>query len=219
MTLIKILLADDHTIVRTGIRALLEAEADMEVIGEAQNGREAVQKATELQPEVVLMDITMPILNGLEATCQIKKLFPQMQVIILTMHANEEYVLQILRAGATGYLIKQTELSELMSAIRLVHRGEVFLSPSISRTVIAEYIRQAEAVQEEDSYDTLTEREKEVLQLVAEGFQNRNIAQELHLSTKTVETHKTHLLDKLNAQSVADLVKYAIRKGVIRLDE
>ena len=215
MNKIRVLLAEDHTIVRKGLRSLLDGEAGIEVIGEAEDGREAVEKVQQLLPDVVLMDIAMPGLNGLEATRQIKKRFPEVQVLILTMHANEEYIFQILRAGASGYVVKQAAPTELISAIRAAYRGDSFLSPSISRTVIQEYIRQAEAMAEKDSYDQLTTREREVLQLIAEGHSNREIAELLHISVKTVETHRANLMDKLDIHSTAELTQYAMRKGVI----
>jgi two-component system response regulator NreC len=212
---IRVLLAEDHTIVRKGLRSLLESAAGIEVIGEAKDGREAVEKVGQLRPDLVLMDITMPGLNGLEATRQIKKRFPEVKVLILTVHATEEYIFQILRAGASGYVVKQAAPAELLSAIQSVCQGQYFLSPSISRTVIEEYIRQAEAMAEPDSYDQLTDREREVLQLIAEGHSNQEIADLLHISVKTVETHRAHLMDKLDLHSAAELTQYAIRKGVI----
>jgi DNA-binding NarL/FixJ family response regulator len=219
MSKIRVLLAEDHTIVRKGLRSLLDGEAGIEVIGEAQDGREAVEKVQQLLPDVVLMDIAMPALSGLEATRQIKKRFPEVRVLILTMHATEEYIFQILRVGASGYVVKQAAPNELISAIQAVYRGESFLSPSISKKVIEEYIRQAEAMAERDSYDQLTTREREVLQLIAEGRSTREIAELLHISTKTVETHRAHLMDKLDTHSTAELTQYAIRKGVIRADQ
>ena len=217
--IVRVLLAEDHTIVRKGLRSLLNGEAGIEMIGEAEDGREAVEKVQQLLPDVVLMDITMPSLTGLEATRQIKKRFPEVKVVILTVHANEEYIFQILRAGASGYLVKQAAPTELLSAIQAAYRGESFLSPSISRKVIEEYIQQAEATAEKDSYDQLTDREREVLQLIAEGHSNREIAELLHISVKTVETHRAHLMDKLDIHSTAKLTQYAIRKGVIRADQ
>jgi two-component system response regulator NreC len=215
MNKIRVLLAEDHTIVRKGLRSLLDGETGIEVIGEAGDGREAVEKVQQLLPDVVVMDITMPALSGLEATRQIKKRFPEVKVLILTMHATEEYVFQILRAGASGYVVKQAAPAELISAIRAVCRGESFLSPAISRKVVEEYIRQAEAIEGKDSYDRLTDREREVLQLVAEGHSNQEIAGLLHISVKTVETHRTNLMAKLDIHSTAELTRYAIRKGVI----
>ncbi len=213
--ILRVLLAEDHTIVRKGLRSLLEGEAGIEVIGEAEDGREAIEKVQQLLPDVVLMDITMPGLNGLEATRQIKKRFPEVKVVILTVHANEEYIFQILRAGASGYVVKRAAPTELLSAIRAAYRGDSFLSPSISRKVIEEYVRQADAMAEKDSYDKLTNREREVLQLIAEGHSNREIAELLHISVKTVETHRAHLMDKLDIHSTAGLTQYAMRKGVI----
>ena len=214
MNRIRVLLAEDHTIVRKGLRSLLEDEDAIEVIGEAQDGREAVGKAGQLLPDVVLMDIAMPGLNGLEATRQIKKLFPQVGVLILTMHTTEEYILQVLQAGASGYVVKQAAPSELVLAIHAVYRGDNFLSPSISRGVIEEYIRRTEGMIE-NSYDRLTNREREVLQLVAEGYSSREIGELLFISEKTVETHRSHLMDKRDLHSTAELTRYAIRKGVI----
>jgi len=219
MNKIKVLLAEDHTIVRKGLRSLLDEETNIEVIGEAQDGREAIQKAQQLHPDIVLMDITMPRLNGLEATRQIKKRSPQVKVLALTMHANEEYIFQILQAGASGYVLKQAVVTELVSAIQAVHRGDSFLSPSISKKIIEEYIRQAQPLAEKDDYAKLTNREREILQLIAEGHSNRRIAQLLHISVKTVETHRANLMEKLDLHSTAELTRYAIRKGLISLDQ
>jgi two-component system response regulator NreC len=216
---IRVLLVEDHTLVRKGIRSLLEAEADIEVAGEAENGHEALQKVQALNPQVVLMDITMPSLNGLEATRQIKKQYPHIHVLILTMHTDEEYIFQVLQAGASGYLIKQAELRELVSAIRTVHRGELVLSPSISKTVIENYARLAREADVRDSYDQLSDREREVLQLIAEGYGNREISEQLFVSVKTVEAHKSRIMSKLEINNMAQLVKYAIRKGLTSLDE
>lgn len=218
MSRIKVLLAEDHTIVRKGIRSLLDDQPNIEVIGEAEDGREAIEKVEQLAPDIILMDNTMPILNGLEATRQIKKRFPEIKILILTMHTNEEYILQFLRVGASGYLVKQTAPTELVSAIEAVYRGDSFLSPSISRTIIDEYLRHAEATGKWDSYDSLTDREREVLQLLAEGYSTKEIADHLHISAKTVGVHKINLMHKLNLHSQSELTKYAIRKGIISLD-
>lgn len=217
--MIRVLLTEDHTIVREGLCSLLENEAGIEVIGEAENGREAIDKVQQLHPDVVLMDISMPDLNGLEATRQIKQQFPEVKVLILTMHADEEYVFQILKTGASGYVVKQTAFEELVQAIKTAYQGHSFLSPLISQTVIEGYIRQAGTTTEENSYDILTNREREVLQLIAEGHSTRDIAERLYISVKTVETHRSHLMEKLDLHSTAELVKYAIRKGVIRSDQ
>jgi DNA-binding NarL/FixJ family response regulator len=188
MNRIRVLLAEDHTIVRKGLRSLLDDETEIEVVGEAEDGQQAIELVQRVQPDVVLMDITMPVLNGLEATRQIKKLFPHVKVVVLTVHSSEEYIFQILRAGASGYVVKQAAVSELVQAIQAVYRGDSFLSPSISRQVVEEYGRRAEAI--EDKYDRLTDREREVLQLIAEGRANREIAQLLHVTVKTVEAHR-----------------------------
>ncbi len=218
MTSIKVLLVEDHTIVRKGILSLLDNESEIEVIGEAEDGREAVQKVAQLSPDVVLMDNSMPGLNGLEATRQIKKQFSRVKVLILTMHTNEQYVKQFLQAGASGYLIKQTAPMELVAAIHAVYRGDFFLSPSISKTIIEGYIQQMGTIDRENSYDRLTDREHEVLQLVAEGFSSKEVAEQLHISVKTVGVHRTNLMEKLNVHNLAELIKYAIRRGVISLD-
>jgi len=219
MNEIRVLLAEDHTIVRKGLRSLLDAEAGIEVVGEAGDGREAVRKVQQLSPDIVVMDIAMPGLNGLEGTRQIRKRFPEVKVVILTMHTDEEYILQILASGASGYVVKQAAPRELVSAIQSVHRGGSFFSPSISKKIVEGYIRQAEATVEANSYQKLTEREREVLQLIAEGHSTREIGQLLHISVKTVETHRAHLTDKLDIHSVAELTQYAIRKGVISLGQ
>ena len=216
---IKVLLTEDHTIVRKGLRSLLDEEIGIKVVGEAEDGREAMRRAEALQPDVVLMDIAMPGLNGLEATRQLKKRFPEMKIIILTVHANEEYVLETLRAGASGYLVKKAAPDELISAIRAVYKGDSFLSPSISRTVIDEYIRKVEKPSKRDeTYEKLTNREKEVLQLIAEGYKTTEIADKLYISQKTVETHRANIMKKLEIRSTAKLTRYAMRKGIVSPD-
>ena len=215
MNKIKVLLAEDHTIVRKGLRSLLDKESGIKVIGEAEDGRDAIKKTEALQPDVVVMDIAMPGLNGLEATRQLKKRFPEIKFIILTVHTNEEYILETLRAGASGYLVKKAAPSELILAIQAVCQGESFLSPSISRTVIDEYIRQAEQMSEgEEIHGKLTSREREVFQLIVEGHKNRTIAELLHVSVKTIETHRSRIMDKLNVSSTAELIRYAYDKGI-----
>jgi len=215
--IVRVLLAEDHTIVRKGLRSLLEGEADIEVVGEAEEGRETLRMTRQLLPDVVLMDISMPGLNGLEATRQIKKAMPSVNVVILTRHANEEYVLQILQAGASGYVLKRAAPTELLLAIRAAHRGEFFLSPAISREVIEEYVQRA-AGTAEDGWMRLTDREREVLQLIAEGHTSGEIGVLLTISEQTVRTHRGNLMDKLDIHSTAELTQYAIRKGVISLD-
>ena len=218
MRKIKVVVADDHTILRQGIKALLDNQEGIEVVGEAKDGREAIKTIEELSPDVILMDIAMPGLNGLEATRRIKKKFPKVKVVVLTMHANEEYIFQILNAGADGYLVKETAFQDLISAINAVHKGEAFMSPSISKKVMTDYIQRAQG-EEKVGFDTLTTREREILQLVAEGNSNKKIAEALFISPKTVETHRAHIMDKLNIHDRAGLIKYAIRKGMINLDK
>jgi two-component system response regulator NreC len=209
-------LADDHTILRDGIRALLEDQPDMLVVGEAEDGRQTVQLTHELRPEIVLMDIGMPLLNGLEATRQIKRDHPDIQVLVLTMHENEEYIREVLAAGASGYVLKQAAASELVAAIRAVHRGEAVLSPAITRVVIQDYLR-SEAAQPITASNELTSREREVLQLIAEGHTSKEIAEMLFLSVKTVQAHRTSLMQKLDLHDRGDLIKYAIQKKIIEV--
>jgi len=217
MSRITVVVAEDHTIVRKGICSLIDGKADIQVVGEAEDGRDAIDKVTALLPDVVIMDITMPHLNGLEATRQIKKMFPQIKILALTMYTNEEYILQILQAGASGYVIKQAAPAELISAIHAVYRGDSFLSPSISKTIIDEYLRHT-VPNVPAEHEKLTDREREVLQLIAEGCSNREIANKLQVSVKTVGVHRTNLMEKLEIHNVTDLVKYALRKGIISLE-
>jgi len=212
---IRILLADDHAILRDGIRALLSDEADMQVVGEAENGRQALDEARALRPDIVIMDIGMPLLSGLEATKQIRREVPESRVLILTMHHNDEYLAQVLAAGASGYVLKDAAGRELVHAIRQVARGEQFFSPSMTRTLTSLYLSSLEAERTHDPYDDLTIREREVLQLVAEGFTNHQIAEMLKLSIKTVKTHRLHLMQKLDLHDRTELVKYAFQKGII----
>ena len=219
MKKIRVVIADDHTIVRKGLCSLLEGEGQIEVVGEAENGREAMKKVEQLMPDVVLLDITMPGLNGLETTRQLKKRFPKLKILILTMHDNEEYIFETLRAGASGYLVKRTAPEELIQAIQAVHRGDSFLSPSVSKRVIDEFVRFGnQEVKDDDRFIKLTDREREVLQLIAEGRVNREIAELLHISIKTVESHRAHIMEKLGIRNIAELTQYAIRKGLISID-
>jgi len=212
---IRVMLADDHTILRQGIRAILEAQADIVVIGEAADGREAVDKALSEHPDVVLMDIAMPSMTGLEATRRIKQQSPQIKVLILTMHENEEYILQILQSGGSGYVLKRAAASELVQAIRAVNQGDFFLHPAITKALVSDYLKRVQSGQENMTYDRLTDREREILKLIAEGNTNKEIAELLSLSVKTVEAHRVHIMEKLDLHSRIDLVKYAIRTGLI----
>jgi two-component system response regulator NreC len=217
MKKIRVLLAEDHTIVRQGIASLLKAESDMEVVGEASNGLEAIELTQKLVPDVVLMDIGMRHLNGLEATREIKKLSPSVKVLVLTMYDNEEWIFQILRAGASGYLIKDSAMTDLTSALRSVYQGDSYLSPSISKKVIEEYIRKAELGEKKGIEDLLSCREKEILQLMAEGNSVPQISSLLCISKKTVEAHKTHIMEKLNIHDKVGLINYAIRTGLTKI--
>ncbi len=212
---IRILLADDHTIVRDGLRALLEKQPDMTVAGEAADGREAVQIAEENMPDVVVMDIAMPNMNGIEATRRIVAMRPATGVVILSMHQDESYVLRSLKAGARGYLLKDSLRSDVVEAIRSVAQGRSFLTRKVSRLMQEDYIRQMERRGVEDSYDLLTDREREILQLIAEGRTNKEVANVLNIGLTTVETHRTHILQKLGLHSVPELILYAVRKGII----
>jgi two-component system response regulator NreC len=215
VNVIRVFLADDHTIMRRGLRVLLEAEKDIEVVGEAEDGREAAERIIADRPDVVLMDISMPSLNGLEATAKIKNVCPDVHVLILTMHDNEEYVHRILQVGASGYILKQAAETELLVAIRSVHKGQRFLSPSISERFVEAYLQRHQDG-EDGGFAILTSREREILQLLAEGKTNKEIAALLGISVKTVDTHRTHLMEKLQAHSGAQLVLHAVRRGLVR---
>lgn len=210
----RVLLVDDHAIVREGLRMVLAAEQGIEVIGEAGDGREAVKLVETLGPDVVVMDIAMPNLNGLEATRQIARRFPEVRVVILTMHENQQYLLQIVKAGATGCVLKRSMGRELVTAVESAARGESYFSPAIATKVVADYRRLLTRPGGEDE-DPLTEREREVLQLVVEGQTNREIADLLTLSIKTIQAHRANIMEKVGAHDRADLVKYAIRTGMI----
>jgi len=215
MSDIRILLADDHAVMRTGLRLVLERQPDFRVVGEASDGREAVALAQQHKPEVVVMDIGMPNLNGIEAARQVTAALPEVSVVILSMHSDEAYVLRALKAGARAYLLKESAESDLIAAIRAVHNGKAFFSPAVSRMLVEDYIRQLQDREIEDSYELLTTREREVLQLIAEGRSNKEIAHMLNLSLYTVESHRGNLMEKLNLHTVPELILYAVRKGVI----
>ena len=213
----RILLADDHKIVRDGLRSLLEREADIQVAAEAENGRRALQLARKLAPDIVIMDISMPDLNGIDATRQITSEQPGVKVIALSMHSQRQFVEGMLRAGVSGYLLKDTAFEELVKAVRIVLSGKKYLSPDITEIVFQEYLR-PQAEPNGLSTAELTLREREVLQLLAEGRTTREIAEALHISVKTVESHRKNVMDKLDLHTVAELTKYAIREGLTSLE-
>ena len=215
MKRIRVLIADDHGIVRKGLKLQLEQNGSFEVIGEACEGREAVRMAEELSPDVVIMDVAMPNLNGIQATNQLVKKNPQIGVIILSMHSDETYLTRALAAGAKGYLLKENADVDLDDAVISVARGKPFFSPAIANTLLEDYMRQLQQRGLNDSYDLLTDREKEILQLLAEGKSNKDIATALNLSTNTVETHRTRIMQKLDLHSVAEIILYAVRKRII----
>ncbi|HTM49483.1 MAG TPA: response regulator transcription factor [Bryobacteraceae bacterium] len=215
MSAIRILLADDHTVIRSGLRLLLERQPDFCVVAEAEEGRQAVEMSEAQQPDVVVMDIAMPLLNGIEATRQIVARNPRVSIVVLSMHSDESYVLRALKAGARAYLLKDSAEEDLIRAIRAVSVGKSFFSPAIRKTLLEDYVRQLEQKGMVDSYELLTTREREILQLIAEGKANKEISVLLNLSTYTVETHRSHILQKLNLHSVPELILYAVRKGII----
>ena len=217
MAKIRVLIADDHLIVREGLRALLEAQPDIEVVGEARDGDEAVSKTNEIQPDIVLMDITMPHMNGLEATRIIKEHNPNVKILVLTMHESDEYFFKMLDAGASGYFVKGGSSGELISAIRAVSNGDVFLHPTMAKKLLGDYLQRVGAGDTKESYDGLTKREREILRLLAEGRTNQEIADMLVLSAATVQTHRAHIMAKLRLRSRTELVKYALRKGIITM--
>ena len=216
MPQIRIVLADDHTIIRSGLRLLLEQQPDFKVVAEAEDGRQAVERIAEHHPDVAILDIGMPELNGIEATRQIVALDPHCHVVILSMHSDEGYVLRALKAGARAYILKSAAEADLIRAVRAVSEGKSFFSPVISKMLLEDYVRQVREKEVEDSYDLLTPREREILQLLAEGKTNKEVATILKLSPYTVETHRGNLLQKLNLHSVPELILYAVRKGVIQ---
>jgi len=215
MSQIRIVLADDHAVMRTGLRLVLERQVDFTVVGEASDGREAVALVQREAPDVLVMDIGMPNLNGIEGARQVAAAAPQVAVVILSMHSDESYVLRALKAGARGYLLKESAESDLIAAIRAVHAGKAFFSPAVSRMLVEDYVRQLQDREIEDSYELLTTREREILQLVAEGKSNKEVAAVLNLSLYTIETHRGNLMEKLGLHTVPELILYAVRKGVI----
>jgi DNA-binding NarL/FixJ family response regulator len=215
MARIRVLIADDHALLREGIRALLRASDDVEVVGEAADGQEAVEECRRLRPDVVLMDVAMPGLGGLEAALQLRRELPEVRVLVLTQYEDREYVARFLRSGVAGYVLKKSAGAELLAAIRSAHRGGLVLDPAIAREAV-DLGRAAAEAAAEDPYELLTEREKQVLKLVAEGGASKDVAQVLGMSVKTAMTHREHLMEKLGLHNRTDLVRFALRRGVIR---
>jgi two-component system response regulator NreC len=215
MKKLRILLADDHTVMRTGLRVLLERQPHLEVVGETENGRQTVELSASLKPDVLVMDVGMPILNGIEATKQIVDKCSTTAVVILSMYSDEAYVMRALKAGARAYLLKDSAAVDLISAIEAVSQGKSFFSPKVSRILAEDYVRVLKQRGEVDSYELLTSREREILQLLTEGKTNKAVATELNISLYTVEAHRSHILQKLNLHNSAELVLYAVRKGII----
>jgi DNA-binding NarL/FixJ family response regulator len=215
MAKLRILLGDDHTLLRSGLRKILQEQSDWEVVAEAGDGRDAVRRAAELRPDVAIFDIGMPLLNGIEATRQILRRLPDMRILILSMHADEAYIIQALKAGAKGYLLKDSVETELILGVIAISKGKSYFSPAVSKVMLDDYVRHLADKGIEDRFDALSEREREIFQLVAEGHSNKEIANILTVSPATVETHRAHVLQKLDLHSTAELVLYAVRRGVI----
>jgi RNA polymerase sigma factor (sigma-70 family) len=215
MKKIGVLLADDHTLIRAGLRMVVDAQPDLAVVGEADNGRDAVSMGEALKPDVVVMDIGMPSLNGIEAARQIRETLPDTQVVMLSMHSDEGYVLRALKAGAKGYLLKDSAEADLARAIRAAAAGKSFFSPAVGKVLLEDYMRKLQRSGAEDSYELLSPREREILQLVAEGNSSKEIANLLNLSVYTVETHRARVMQKLNLRGIPELILYAVRKGII----
>jgi two-component system response regulator NreC len=216
MSRLRILLADDHTVVRQGLRKILEARPQWEVVAEAADGREAVKQAEEVKPDVAIVDVAMPLLNGIEAVRQIARKASGTRVLVLSMHNDEAYVTQMLRAGAAGYLLKDSADVDLLQAVEAVAAGKSFFSPAIARVIADDYVRQLADRGVSDRYELLSDREREIFQLIAEGKTNKEIAALLFLSPSTVDTHRSRIMEKLDVHSAAEIVLYAVRKGVIR---
>ena len=211
----RIFIAEDQTIVRDGLRALLSSNPNLEVVGEAEDGRELIRNIEEYNPDLILMDLSMPRMNGMEAIKEVKKLLPDTKILVLTIHKTEEYILPVLKAGADGYVLKNDTQAELMTAIKSVLEGKSYLSPGVSQKVIEGYLEGSKTVKTKTSWDTLTQREREILKLIAEGYKNREIADDLCISIKTVVKHRANLMEKLDLHNVSALTSFAIEKGLV----
>jgi two-component system response regulator NreC len=212
---LRILLADDHTLLRQGLRKILQERPDWEVVAEAGDGRDAVRQTLDVQPDIAILDIGMPLLNGIEATRQIVRRLPDIHILILSMHANEAYIIQALKAGAKGYLLKDSADTDLIRGVAAVASGKSFFSPAVAKVMLDDYVRHLTEKGIADRFDSLSEREREIFQLVAEGHSNKEIAELLSVSPTTIETHRAHILHKLDVHNTAELVLYAVRRGVI----
>ena len=211
----RIFIAEDQTIVRDGLRALLSSDPGFEIVGEAEDGREVIRNIKECNPDLILMDLSMPRMNGMEAIKEVKKLLPNTKILVLTIHKTEEYILPVLKAGADGYVLKHDTQAELMTAIKSVLEGKSYLSPGVSQKVIEGYVEGSKTVKTKSSWDTLTQREREVLKLIAEGYKNREIADDLCISIKTVVKHRANLMEKLDLHNASALTTFAIEKGLV----
>jgi two-component system response regulator NreC len=216
---IRVLIVDDHAVVRAGIRLLLDSQPDMKVVGEAQDGRESLTQAQKVKPDVILMDIAMPDMGGVEATQSIKEAYPQAQILALTMHEDTAHFFRMLQVGASGYVIKGADPGELLNAVRAVFQNKAYLFPSLTRKLVDDYLERLEVGEERDSYAKLTAREREVLKLIGEGYTSREIAEMLFLSINTVERHRTNIMDKLGMHNKSQLIRFAIRKGLVKLED
>jgi two-component system, NarL family, response regulator NreC len=211
----RILIADDHPLIRSGLRTLLEREGEFQVIGEAANGYEAIELATTLKPDVAMLDVSMPRLNGIDAAQHISERVQRTKILLVSMHSDEAYVLRALKSGARGYLLKASPESDVLSAVRAVAAGHAYFSPEVTKLLVADYVNQLKHRGLSDSYDLLSIREKEILQLLVEGKTNRDIADMLHISVSTVETHRTNVFTKLSVHNLPELILYAVRKGLL----
>lgn len=215
---IKVLIADDHSVIRSGLSMLINSQSDMEVIGDAANGKEAYEKALELYPDVIVMDLNMPEENGLSATNRIKIKHPSMEILILTMHDDKEYLFEVLKAGASGYILKSAQDTDLMNAIRTVYSGAAYLYPSATKAIVGDYLTRYRAGEEEYTLSELTEREATLLPYIAQGYSYKEISEKLFLSVKTIEAYKAKIMEKLNLKTRPDLIQYAIKNGFIKID-